>query len=284
MAVYRTVTANATLSDNTVQAEGTVSDEIAEVTAVSQSVQMISSSDYGDLTNKPEINSHTLEGNQSSADLGLASAEHTHTKSQITDLSKMLTKVAASGGNGEISLTNSYSDGSFDSSVVELSGYVDNASYSNGILKLKRKNLLPDITAFTADSSPTSGSRQLVESGGVYTALAAKADTSHTHTKSQITDFPSLASVATSGSYNDLTNKPTIPVVPTNVSAFTNDAGYLTSAPVTSVNGQTGEVTGLQTTANKVTSLSSSSTDTHYPSAKCVYDLVGNIEALLASI
>ena len=29
--------------------------------------------------------------------------------------------------------------------------------------------------------------------------------------------------------YNDLTNKPTIPTVPTNVSAFTNDAGYLTS-------------------------------------------------------
>jgi len=37
-----------------------------------------------------------------------------------------------------------------------------------------------------------------------------------------------LATVATSGSYNDLSNKPTIPVVPTNVSAFTNDAGYLT--------------------------------------------------------
>jgi uncharacterized protein (TIGR02145 family) len=31
-----------------------------------------------------------------------------------------------------------------------------------------------------------------------------------------------------SGDYNDLTNKPTIPTVPTNVSAFTNDAGYLT--------------------------------------------------------
>lgn len=29
--------------------------------------------------------------------------------------------------------------------------------------------------------------------------------------------------------YNDLTNKPTIPTVPTNVSAFTNDAGYLTT-------------------------------------------------------
>lgn len=33
-----------------------------------------------------------------------------------------------------------------------------------------------------------------------------------------------------------------IPTVPTNVSAFNNDAGYLTSAPVTSVNGQTGAV------------------------------------------
>jgi uncharacterized protein (TIGR02145 family) len=34
---------------------------------------------------------------------------------------------------------------------------------------------------------------------------------------------------AFSGDYNDLTNTPTIPTVPTNVSAFTNDAGYLTN-------------------------------------------------------
>lgn len=54
--------------------------------------------------------------------------------------------------------------------------------------------------------------------------------------------------------------------------------------PVTSVNGGTGAVTGLQTTANLVTSLSSASTDSQYPSAKCVYDLVGDVESLLASI
>ena len=35
-----------------------------------------------------------------------------------------------------------------------------------------------------------------------------------------------------SGDYNDLTNKPAIPSVPTNVSAFTNDAGYITAANV----------------------------------------------------
>ena len=67
-----------------------------------------------------------------------------------------------------------------------------------------------------------------------------------------------------------------------------NEAQYSASNPppypVTSVNGQTGAVTGLQTTANLVTSLSSASTDNQYPSAKCVYDLVGDVETLLASI
>jgi hypothetical protein len=42
-----------------------------------------------------------------------------------------------------------------------------------------------------------------------------------------------LAAVALSGSYNDLTDKPTIPTVPTNVSAFTNDANYQSGAQVT---------------------------------------------------
>lgn len=46
-----------------------------------------------------------------------------------------------------------------------------------------------------------------------------------THPASMITG---LSTVATSGSYSDLSNKPTIPVVPTKVSAFINDAGYLT--------------------------------------------------------
>ena len=43
-----------------------------------------------------------------------------------------------------------------------------------------------------------------------------------------------LATVASTGSYSDLLNKPTIPTVPTNVSAFTNDAGYQTASQVSS--------------------------------------------------
>lgn len=49
------------------------------------------------------------------------------------------------------------------------------------------------------DTTPTSGSENPVTSGGVYSALQGKADSS------------SLATVATSGSYNDLSNTPTIP-------------------------------------------------------------------------
>lgn len=39
---------------------------------------------------------------------------------------------------------------------------------------------------------------------------SATTKNAHTHTKSQITDFPTLSTVATSGSYNDLTNKPSL--------------------------------------------------------------------------
>lgn len=52
------------------------------------------------------------------------------------------------------------------------------------------------------------------------------------------------------------------------------------------VNGawEKGNETGNESTSNKVTSLSSSSTDTQYPSAKCVYDLIGDVETLLAAL
>ncbi|MBR4486444.1 hypothetical protein IKS57_03700, partial [bacterium] len=40
----------------------------------------------------------------------------------------------------------------------------------------------------------------------------------------------------------------------------------------------------LEDSTNKVTSISSSSTDTQYPSAKCVYDIVGDVESLLETL
>ena len=71
----------------------------------------------------------------------------------------------------------------------------------------------------------------------------ARTPTSHTHVKSEITDFPSLATVATSGSYNDLSNKPTIPTVNnatltiqkngTTVKTFTANASSNVTANIT---------------------------------------------------
>jgi hypothetical protein len=66
------------------------------------------------------------------------------------------------------------------------------------------------------------------------------------------------------------------------VKAWVEAKGYITgisSGDVTTALGYTPE-----STANKVTSISSSSTDTQYPTAKCVYDIVGDIETLLAAI
>ena len=40
----------------------------------------------------------------------------------------------------------------------------------------------------------------------------------------------------------------------------------------------------FQLKSNIVTSLSSASTDTEYPSAKCIYDIIGNLEQRLSNI
>ena len=58
--------------------------------------------------------------------------------------------------------------------------------------------------------------------------LDALATVAHTGSYNDLTDKPNLFS----GNYNDLTNKPTIPTVPTNVSTFNNDAGYITASDV----------------------------------------------------
>lgn len=93
----------------------------------------------------------------------------------------------------------------------------------------------------------------VVSSGVAAIDLTGKSDTGHTHVVTDVTDFPSLATVATSGDYGDLDNLPTLfsgdyndlsnlptlfsgdygdlsntPTIPSNVSDLYNDAGYIT--------------------------------------------------------
>ena len=101
-----------------------------------------------------------------------------------------------------------------------------------------------------------------------------------------------LESVKVNGSTQTITNKSVDISVPTKTSDLQNNSGFITKDvnDLTNYYKKTETYTQAETntllnakenTSNKVTSLSSSSTDTQYPSAKCVYDLIGDIgEAL----
>lgn len=71
-------------------------------------------------------------------------------------------------------------------------------------------------------------------------------------------DADSLADVATSGSYTDLTNKPSIP---SKTSDLTNDSGFLTAHQ---------DISGKQDKSNIITSWSVTTSDAKYPSEKLV--------------
>ena len=73
----------------------------------------------------------------------------------------------------------------------------------------------------------------------VQTQLNGKAASSHTHTASQVSG---LATVATSGSYNDLSDKPTIPSLSGYATqSWVQSQGYLTSVPAQSWSSITGK-------------------------------------------
>lgn len=110
-----------------------------------------------------------------------------------------------------------------DSTVIPAAQVQSDWNATTGMGAILNKPTIPtvpsNVSAFTNDAGYLTS---YTETDPVYSASAAAGitagDISNWNAKS---DF--------SGSYEDLTNKPTIPTVPTNVSAFTNDAGYLTS-------------------------------------------------------
>lgn len=80
------------------------------------------------------------------------------------------------------------------------------------------------------------------------------ADAVHTHTVSQITDFPTLATVATSGDYDDLINKPSLSTV-----ATSGDYDDLINKPtIPTVNDATLTIQKNGTTVNTFTANASS--------------------------
>ena len=105
---------------------------------------------------------------------------------------------------------------------------------------------------------------------------------------------PTISTVGSTGEYADLLNKPTFANV-----AFSGDFADLTNVPAaatvdqvynaSSTNAQSGTavagaIADMQTVTNMVDVVSNTSTNTTYPTASAVYNIVGNIEALLHNI
>lgn len=162
------------------------------------------SGSYDDLNNKP-----TIPAAQVNSDWNASSGV-----SQILNKPNLAT-VATSGSYSDLSNTPNLA-------TVATSGDYDD---------LNDKPTIPTKTSdLTNDSGFTtfSGDYDDLTNKPTIPAAQVNSDWNANSGVSQILNKPSLATVATSGSYNDLSDKPVIPTVPTNVSAFTNDAGYLT--------------------------------------------------------
>lgn len=83
-----------------------------------------------------------------------------------------------------------------------------------------------------------------------------------------------------------ITNKAVNVVVPTKTSDLSNDSEFITKS-VSDLDNYTNNTTlqsTYQTKSNLVTSVSSSSTDSQYPSAKLFYDTVGDLETILNTL
>ena len=91
--------------------------------------------------------------------------------------------------------------------------------------KSKLDGIAAGANKTVVDSSLSSSSTNPVQNKVIKSALDGKANSSHTHGASQVTG---LSKVATSGSYNDLSNKPTIPSAYTLPTASSTQKGGIT--------------------------------------------------------
>lgn len=118
----------------------------------------------------------------------------------------------------------------------------------------------PTYTAASAPAALTSGEKLSNAFGKITAAISALithlADSVRHVTAAERNAWNGKSNF--SGSYNDLTNKPTIPTVPTKVSAFDNDKGYLTRETDPSVPAWAKNPTKPTYTASEVGAIASS--------------------------
>ena len=99
------------------------------------------------------------------------------------------------------------------------------------MLQLNYDDNYPRLLRYQGGSWKTDDWEKISAGYADTSGYAASAGTANSVAWDNVSGKPSFATVATSGSYNDLTNKPTIP---TNTNQLTNGAGFITSASIPS--------------------------------------------------
>lgn len=135
--------------------------------------------DYNELSNKPKINGVTLAGSKSLEDIGAAAAAETYTETEVDALlAGKVDKVDGKGLSTEdfTAAEKSKLAGIAAGAEVNVqSNWAQTSSSADDFIK--NKPTLGAAAAKGVDSAPTASSTNLVESGGVYAALATKLNT-----------------------------------------------------------------------------------------------------------
>ena len=191
---------------------------------------------YQKLLNKPSINDITLVGNKTSEDLGIQDV--------ITNENKLSSNLVS--GLSNVAISGSYDDLTNKPAIPDVSNFITKD--------------VDDLTYYTKTSNLSN-----VATSGNYNDLSNKPT------------IPTNSDFTLNGlsekSYTNLTDKPTIPIVPTNVSAFNNDAGYLT---------QHQDISGKLDTSKVKSTYSTTSGDVY--DVSYINTMIGNIETLLSEV
>lgn len=137
----------------------------------------------------------------------------------------------------------------------DISDLTDNNNLLSGSGQVDDSYVLPIATNNTLGGIRI-GSGLSIDATGVVSVTVNRVTSYNDLTDTPDLTVYQLTANAFSGSYVDLTNKPTIPTVPTTISSFTNDSGYITGYAVTQAD-VTRHQTALTITESQISDLKS---------------------------
>lgn len=258
---------------------------------------------YDDIQNKPMINNVELYGNMSLSELGIQPSGNYATMNDLTEESRAIfneiettyynknqtnnllnnkQNTLISGQN--IKTINSESLLGEGNIIIQGGGSSDYEDLENlpkiNNIELKGNKSLNDlgiqpIGDYALESEVPTKTSDLTNDSGFIAGYTETDPTVPSHvkniTQANITSWNNKSDF--SGDYNDLSNKPTIPTVPTKVSAFTNDVGYLTEHQ---------DISGKLNTS-KVKNINSTTAGDVYD-VRYINTMLGDVESLLGGI